>query len=334
MRYRNLGSTGTIVSTLCLGTMTFGAETDEATAHRQLDTYVEAGGTFVDTADIYSHGTSESVIGRWITRRGGADDLVVATKARMPMGPGHNDAGLSRPHLQRAVDASLSRLGVEVIDLYQAHLWDPRTPLEETLSTFDDLVRGGKIRYVGVSNFTGWQLQRASLLARERGWAPVVTLQPQYSLLARGVEWELLPLCRHDGIGVLPWSPLGGGWLTGKYSREERPQGATRLGEDPGRGQEAYDRRNTERTWDVVDAVRAVADARGVTPAQVALAWVTDRPAVSSTILGARTVDQLDGNLAAADLVLSEEETSRLDAVSDPGLPAYPYGFIAEESRR
>jgi aryl-alcohol dehydrogenase-like predicted oxidoreductase len=193
-------------------------------------------------------------------------------------------------------------------------------------------VAAGKVRYVGVSNFAGWQLQRAALLGRGPGHAPVVTLQPQYSLLSREIEWELVPLCLEEGIGMLPWSPLGGGWLTGKYSRDERPSGATRLGEDPDRGQEAWGRRNTERTWAVVDAVREIADAHGASMAQVALAWVTGRPGVTSTILGTRTVEQLDDNLGAARLELDPEQVARLDEVSDPGLPPYPYGFIAEMS--
>jgi aryl-alcohol dehydrogenase-like predicted oxidoreductase len=194
-------------------------------------------------------------------------------------------------------------------------------------------VAAGKVRYVGVSNFTGWQLQRAALLGCRPGHARVVTLQPQYSLLVREIEWELVPLCLAEGVGMLPWSPLGGGWLTGKYSRDERPSGATRLGEDPGRGQEAWDKRNTERTWAVVDAVREIADAHGASMAQVALAWVTGRPGVTSTILGTRTVEQLDDNLGAARLELEPEQVDRLDEVSDPGLPPYPYGFIEEMSR-
>jgi aryl-alcohol dehydrogenase-like predicted oxidoreductase len=334
MRYRNLGATGTLVSNLCLGTMTFGKETDEPDAHAQLDRFVDAGGNFIDTADVYQDGVAEEFVGRWLAARGRRDDLVIATKARFAMGAGPNEAGLSRPWLQRAVEASLRRLQIETIDLYQAHCWDPRTPLEETLATFDDLVHSGKVRYVGVSNFAGWQLQRASLLARVNRWAPIVTLQPQYNLLAREIEWELVPLCLDEGIGLLPWSPLGGGWLTGKYDRAQRPSGLTRLGEDPDRGVEAYDKRNTERTWQVVEAVGQIAASRGVTSAQVALAWVGDRPGVSSTILGARTLEQLEDNLGAAALVLSAEERDRLDAVSDPGLPPYPYGFIADLGAR
>jgi aryl-alcohol dehydrogenase-like predicted oxidoreductase len=331
MRQRTLGATGTLVSELCLGAMTFGAETDETGAHAILDRYVEAGGTFVDTANVYSAGASEEIVGRWLAKRGSFDDLVIATKGRFPMPPhGPNDAGLSRPALRRALTASLRRLGLDSVDLYQVHSWDPVTPLEETLSTLDDLVREGLVRYVGISNFTGWQLQRATLLASFHGWAPPVTLQPQYSLVSREIEWELVPLCADEGIGLLPWSPLGGGWLTGKYRRDQRPTGETRLGEDPERGVEAYDRRGTERTWQIVDAVQRVAGEIGASPAQVALRWVTDRPTVSSTILGTRTVEQLEDNLGAADVALAPEQVAELDRVSAPPTPDYPYGFIAE----
>lgn len=329
MEFRPLGRTGTLVSNLGLGTMTFGHETEESEAHRMLDEYVDAGGNFIDTADVYQRGISEGMIGRWLDKSRRRDDLVIATKVRFPMDDDDpNKGGLSRRWIRRECDSSLSRLQTDYIDLYQAHCWDPATPLEETLSAFDELVTAGRIRYVGVSNFTGWQLQRATLLAESNGWVPVITLQPQYNLLAREIEWELVPLCLDEGIGILPWSPLGGGWLTGKYSRDDRPTGSTRLGEDPDRGVEAYDNRNTELTWRVVDAVRAVADGKGVSMAQVAINWVTDQPGVASTILGARNLKQLRDNLGAADFRLSDEEVSSLTEVSEPGRPDYPYGFI------
>ncbi len=336
MEYRNLGRSGAAVSTLTLGTMTFGQETDEDGAHAQLDAFVEAGGTLVDTADVYTGGQSEQIIGRWLAARpvSVTDRVVLASKGRFPTGDGPNDVGLSRRHLARAIDASLARLGVDHIDLYQVHAYDPLTPLEETLSALDDAVHAGKIGYVGLSNFTGWQLQRAVDLAEHRHLASPVTLQPQYNLLVREIEWEIVPAALANGLGLLPWSPLGGGWLTGKYSRDERPTGATRLGEDPERGVEAYDRRGkVERTWDVVDAVRSVADTRGVTMAQVALAWLVDRPSVTSVILGARTLEQLKDNLGAADLHLSPQETARLDEASDPGAADYPYGGPGTQQR-
>jgi aryl-alcohol dehydrogenase-like predicted oxidoreductase len=333
MELRPLGKSGTLVTPYCLGTMTFGKETDEDEAGAILDHYVDAGGNFLDTADVYQQGVSEEYIGRWLGRTKRRPDLVIATKVRFAMGDDPNNVGLSRAWITREVDNSLRRLNTDYIDLYQAHCWDPLTPLEETLSTFDDLVHAGKIRYVGVSNFTGWQLQRALLLCDVNGWSPVVTLQPQYSLVAREIEWELVPLCLEEGVGLLPWSPLGGGWLSGKYSRDERPTGKTRLGEDPNRGVEAYDRRGTERTWDVLAVVEDIAKQRGASMSQVALSWVTNRPTVTSTILGVRTLDQLKDNLGGLDLALTDDETSRLDSVSDPETPDYPYGFIDDFTR-
>src|SRR5215469_16715196 len=314
-----LGRTGTVVSTLALGTMTFGTETDEAGAHAQLDRYVEAGGNLVDTADVYSAGVSERIIGHWLAARAGArDQIVLATKGRFATGVGPNDLGLSRRHLSAALDASLRRVGVDVIDLYQLHSYEPLTPLEETLHFLDDAVRAGKIHYVGLSNFTGWQLQHAVDIAEFRALAGPVTLQPQYNMLVREIEWEIVPAARHAGLGLLPWSPLGGGWLTGKYQREEQPTGATRLGENPDRG---------------VEAVRDIADKRSASMAQVALAWLVDRPAVTSVILGARTMEQLDDNLGAAELHLTADEANRLDEVSDPAPADYPYGDLAVEQR-
>ncbi len=335
MRYRNLGNSGCAVSELCLGTMTFGAETDESGAHAQLDRFHDAGGTLVDTADVYSAGVSEQIIGRWLADRPTevTESVVLATKGRFPMGAGPNDAGLSTRHLTRALDASLGRLGVERVDLYQVHAWDPCTPLAETLRTLDGFVRAGKIGYYGFSNFVGWQLTKAVHTARALGLAEPVTLQPQYSLIVREVEWEILPAVIDAGMGMLPWSPLGGGWLTGKYQRDERPSGATRLGEDPGRGMEAWDRRGTERTWDIIDAVQRVADDRGATMAQVALSWVTNRPGVTSTILGARTLEQLEDNLASVDCALTAEEVAVLDEASDLRATDYPYGSMALAQR-
>jgi aryl-alcohol dehydrogenase-like predicted oxidoreductase len=336
MEYRTLGGSGCAVSSLALGTMTFGAETDEQGAHAQLDRFVEAGGTLVDTADVYALGRSEEIIGRWLAKRPAdvTEPVVLATKGRFPMDDHPNGSGLSARHLIRALDASLRRLGVDAVDLYQAHAFDPRTPLAETLRTFDGLVRAGKIRYYGLSNFTGWQLTKAVHLARALNLAPPVTLQPQYSLLAREIEWEIVPAALDAGLGLLPWSPLGGGWLSGKYKRDERPRGATRLGENPDRGMEAYDRRGgRDVTWDAIDAVQAIADQRGVSMAQVALAWVSDRPAVTSTILGARTLEQLEDNLAAAGLHLTDEQTAALNEASDPDIGDYPYGEIGRQQR-
>ncbi len=336
MEMRTLGRSGCAVSALALGTMTFGAETDEAGAHEQLDVFAEAGGTLVDTADVYSAGASEEIVGRWLAARPAdvRDRVVLATKGRFPMGEEPNALGSSRRHLRRALEDSLRRLGVDHVDLYQLHAWDPVTPLEESLRFLDDAVSAGTIGYPGLSNFTGWQLQRAVDVAERAHLAVPVTLQPNYSLLVRGTEDEIVPACLYNGLGLLPWGPLAGGWLSGKYTREQRPAGTTRLGEDPARGMEAYDRVGTrQRTWDVLEAVQDVAEARSVTMPQVALAWLMARPAVSSVILGARTTDQLRGNLGAAGLALTAEETARLDAVSDPAAPDYPYGELGVEQR-
>jgi aryl-alcohol dehydrogenase-like predicted oxidoreductase len=335
MEYRTLGSTGCIVSRLGLGTMTFGNESDEQVSHALLDLFVASGGTFVDTADVYTRGASEQIIGRWRSRRPSdiTDPVVLATKARFPMGDSPNDQGLSARHLTRALDASLRRLQADHIDLYQAHAFDPLTPMAETLQAFDGFIRAGKIGYYGLSNFTGWQLTKAVHLAHELGIAAPVTLQPQYSLLVREIEWEIVPAALDAGIGLLPWSPLGGGWLSGKYRRDERPSGPTRLGDDPGRGMEAWERRGTGRTWDIVSAVQKVAEARGTSMAEVALAWVTDRPAVTSTILGARTPEQLETNLTAADLHLTAAETESLDTASELPVGDYPYGELGRQQR-
>jgi aryl-alcohol dehydrogenase-like predicted oxidoreductase len=336
MRYRTLGASGCVVSALALGTMTFGSETDEVGSHAQLDRFVEAGGTLIDTADVYSGTESESIIGRWLAKQPAEvkDQVVIATKGRFPTGPGPNDLGLSRRHLARAIDASLRRLGIECIDLYQVHSHDPWTPLDETLRALDDAVRLGKVNYVGLSNFTGWQVQKTVDVAVANHLSRPVTLQPQYNLLVREIEWEIVPACQAEGLGLLPWSPLGGGWLTGKYRRDQRPSGATRLGEDPERGVEAYGRRGVQqRTWDVLSAVGAVAAARGSSMAQVALAWLRDRPAVSSVILGCRTLEQLDDNLGSAELDLSELEVEALNQASDPGAADYPYGQPGRDQR-
>jgi aryl-alcohol dehydrogenase-like predicted oxidoreductase len=337
MEYRTLGQSGCVVSSMALGTMTFGSESDERVSHEQLDVFVAAGGTLIDTADVYSGGVSEEIIGRWLDKQPPEirSQVVLATKGRFAMGPGTNDLGLSRRHLRRALDASLTRLGVDHIDLYQVHAFDPHTPLIETLQFLDDAVRSGRIGYVGLSNYTGWQIQKIVDLAEFRGLARPVTLQPQYNLLVREIEWEIVPACESTGLGLLPWSPLGGGWLTGKYTKSERPSGATRLGENPQRGVEAYDRRGPQqRTWDVIDAVQSIAEGRGLSMAQVALAWLTDRPMMTSVILGARTVEQLTDNLRAAGLHLSPEETERLDMISDPAPSDYPYGDPGVDQRR
>lgn len=335
MEYRRLGTSGCVVTSLCLGTMTFGAEADEATSHAILDAYAAAGGNFIDTADVYSTGVSEEIVGRWLKAHPSeARQMVVATKGRFPMGPGPNDLGTSRRHLGDALDASLARLAVERIDLYQMHAWDALTPIDETLRFLDDAISAGKIAYYGFSNYLGWQLTKAVHVARAAGLAAPVTLQPQYNLLVRDIEHEVVPACLDAGMGLLPWSPLGGGWLAGKYRRDVAPTGATRLGENPQRGMEAYaPRAASPRTWRVIEAVEQVARGRGASSAEVALAWVRMRPAVTSVILGARTTEQLTENLKAADLMLEPGEVEILDEASAPDVSIYPYGPQAVAQR-
>jgi aryl-alcohol dehydrogenase-like predicted oxidoreductase len=335
MEYRLLGSSGCAVSALALGTLTFGNETDQATSVSQLDRFAEAGGTLVDSADVYADGRAEEIIGRWLAARPGRRELVVlATKGRFPTDESPNGHGLSRRHLSLALDASLRRLNVETIDLYQLHAWDPLTRLEETLRFLDDAVRAGKINYVGLSNFTGWQLQKAVDIAEFRGLSVPVSMQPQYNLLARAVEWEIAPACQAAGLGMLAWSPLASGWLTGKYRRGEPAPAGTRVVENADEGMRIWNQRGqSEQTWQVLDVVRKVAEGRGVSLAQVAIAWLMARPGVSSVILGARSIDQLTDNMAAAELKLTPEETQLLDEASEPRAPDYPYGAPGQSQR-
>jgi aryl-alcohol dehydrogenase-like predicted oxidoreductase len=335
MEYRYLGRTGLKVSELCLGTMLFGSTTDEQTAHRMLDRFVEAGGTLIDTADVYGAGASEEILGRWLAGRS-RDDLVIATKAYGDMGPGPNDGGAGRKHLISAVEASLRRLRTDYLDLYQVHVFDDATPIEETLATLDGLVRSGKVRFLGASNYPGYQLQKSIDLARQHGWEPFSCLQPLYNLLDRETEWDLVPICLAEGVGMITWSPLRGGWLTGRYRRDQGgPPAGSRVDADADAGgwPEAWQTYANERTWEVVDALVEVAEQTGWSPAQVALRWVMQQPAVTAPIVGARTLEHLADNLAAADRPLAEEHMARLTAVSDRPQP-YPFGMLRRFVRR
>jgi aryl-alcohol dehydrogenase-like predicted oxidoreductase len=329
MQYRTLGTTGIAVSTLTLGTMGFGSDTPEDEAHALLDAFLEAGGNMIDTANVYNGGVSEKIIGRWFTNRPAnlTDRVVLATKGRFGTGPDLNDNGLSRRNLDRALTASLRRLQADTVDLYQLHGWDPITPIEETLSFLNDAVHAGKIRYIGLSNFTGWQLQLTLSTAQAMGVAAPVTLQPQYSLLSREIEWEIIPAALHNGIGLLPWSPLAGGFLTGKYTRGGKAAANTRAGSgNPLFEYVSEDYASKNRNWDTIDAVEMIAQNIGATPSQVALSWVTNQPSVTSPIFGARNMQQLTDNLAAADLTLDEEATATLNKISTPTPGDYPYG--------
>jgi len=327
MKTTPLGTSDLNVTPLALGTMTFGKEADEDTAHALLDQYVAAGGNLIDTADVYSRGLSEEIIGRWLKKTGKRDDVLIATKARFAMSKG-GPRGLHPDYLRGAIEDNLRRLDIETIDLFQPHTFDPNVPVSEWLGLIKELIDQGKIRYLGVSNFLSYQLQHTIDVARYEGLPVVVSLQPQYNLLDRHIDYEVMDVCRIENIPLLPWSPLGGGWLSGKYLRDSLPTGASRLGEDPTRGVEAYDKRNTERTFRILDVVRDIAGECGVSMAQVALAWLVQHPQVGSVILGARTTEQLADNLGAASLTLSQDQWNRLEEVSRPHTPDYPYGFM------
>jgi aryl-alcohol dehydrogenase-like predicted oxidoreductase len=295
-----------------MGTMTFGREADEEMSFRLMDAYWEAGGNVLDTADAYSTGVSEQIVGRWIKDRGVRDRVVLATKVYGTMGPGPNDGGLSRIHIQQAVEASLRRLQTDVIDLYQIHRWDFESEPEETLRALDDLVRQGKVRYVGCSNLKGWQLQRFLDLADLRGWPRFVSIQPIYNAINRSIEAEVLEVCEAEGLGVIPYNPLAGGMLTGKYlGADGLPQGA-RLEAF----KQYHDRYYTAQALDLVARFVEAARDRGVTPAQLAVAWVLAEPRVTAPILGARNLEQLNDTLGGLDIQLTPEERAGIPAVA------------------
>jgi aryl-alcohol dehydrogenase-like predicted oxidoreductase len=298
--------------------------TDAATATRMIHQFLEAGGNFVDTADVYAGGRSEEIIGQAL--QGRRDRVVLATKVRHRTGDSPNDVGLSRRHVLAGCEASLHRLKTEYVDLLYAHLWDPLTPIEETLRAFDDLVTAGKVRYVGVSNFKAWQVMKALGLSDTQGWARFIAAQFQYSLVVRDIEREYTSLFESEGLGLVPWGPLAGGFLSGKYRRGARPE-AGRISTTPDRDEEAWQRRATDRNWQILDTVGQIAQARGKSYAQVALAWLLAQPAVVSPIVGARTPEQLADNLGAAGWQLTGEELARLNAASaiEEG---YPYRMM------
>jgi aryl-alcohol dehydrogenase-like predicted oxidoreductase len=316
------------VSRLCLGTMLMGDKTPRAESHRMLDRFLEAGGAFLDTADVYSDGGSEETLAPWLGDH--RDEVVLATKCRFAVSdPG--GSGLAPERIAKACDASLRRLGVEEIDLYQVHAPDPDVPLEESLEALDALVRAGKVRALGASNFPAWLLAWAVALQDREGWSPFVSLQPQYSLVERSIEVEILPFCRAAGIGVIPWGPLGAGFLTGKYQRGERPPEGSRIADADETLEEAYDRRATERHFQVVDAAGEIAEARGATIPQVALAWLLGTHGVTAPIVGPRTFEQLEDLLGADGLELRSEERERLEAPAGPP-PMYPQRFLREQN--
>jgi aryl-alcohol dehydrogenase-like predicted oxidoreductase len=324
--YRTLGRSGLRVSPLCLGTMTFGTDwgwgADVAESRAMLDRYLEAGGNFIDTANIYTKGHSEAILGDHFAERGGRDRIVLATKFCGSLYRGDpNAGGAGRKAIHQQLEQSLRRLRTDFIDLYWMHFDDPHTPIEETLRALDDLVRAGKVRYLGVSDTPAWKVVQGQMEAHCRGWSPFVALQIEYSLIERTVEHDLVPMARAHGLGITPWSPLKGGLLTGKYGRNKQPKGE-------GRHLPGVSKSLTERNYAIIDAAQAVAAELGTGVAQVALAWVLARPGVSSPILGARTLSQLEGNLQSLALDLPAEAIQRLDAATEPA-PIFPHAFLA-----
>src|SRR5215207_2357445 len=316
------------VSRLCLGTMLMGSKTPVDESHRMLDRFVAAGGNFIDTADTYDDGGSEATLAPWLAAH--RDEVVLATKMRFSVSdPGGE--GLAPDRIAKACDASLRRLGVDEIDLYQVHGPDPEVPLEDSLEALDGLVRAGKVRALGVSNFPAWLLAWSVALQDRSGWSPFVSLQPQYSLVERSIETEILPFCRAAGLGVLPWGPLGAGFLTGRYSRDEPPPEGSRMADAADELEEAPARRAIERNFQVVDEARGVAEAKGATVSQVALAWLLGVDGVTAPIVGPRTFEQLEDLLGAVDVELSEDERARLEAPARPP-DAYPQRFLREQN--
>lgn len=328
MQYRSLGNSGLLVSELCLGTMVFGEDgprgTDESTAINMLHHYLDIGGNHIDTANVYAGGRSEEIVGQAIKDR--RDKLVLATKVRFPMGEGPNDMGLSRKHIFQSVEDSLRRLQTDRIDLLYMHCWDPITPIEESLRACDDLVRHGKVRYIGVSNFKAWQLMKSLGLSDRHGWVRFVAAQYQYSLVVRDIEREFSDLCLSEGVGLTPWGPLGGGFLTGKYHRGDKPQHG-RLAVMPDETEEAWQRRATEQNWQIIDAMDDIATNYNITHSQIALAWLLAQPAVASVIIGVRTPEQLEDNLKVTEIDIPSTEIERLTEISAP-VEGYPYRFL------
>ena len=329
MKLRYLGNTGVQVSEICFGVMTFGGkgywtqigQVQQAEADELVGMAIDGGVNFFDTANVYSEGRSEEILGKALGDR--RKDIILATKVRGRMGPGPNDLGLSRRHIIESCDASLKRLGTDYIDLYQVHGFDVGTPLDETLRALDDLVRQGKVRYIGASNFAGWQLMKALAISERQNLERFVTLQAYYSLIARDLELELVPLSRDQNLGILPWSPLGGGFLTGKYRRgHPRPEGARRTNPN-----DQFLKFDEEKGFDIVDELEKIAHAHDATIAQAALNYLLRKPGVASVIIGARNKEQLSDNLKATDWDMTADDVARLDELSKPPR-VYPYWML------
>lgn len=337
MKFKKVGNSGLIVSDLSLGTMLFGEESGRGTskeeAIKQVDYYIDQGGDHIDTANVYAAGRSEEILGKAI--KGKRDKVTIATKVRFPKGEGNHEQGLSRLHIVSEVENSLRRMDTDHIDLYYMHCWDPLTPIEESLDAFDQLVTSGKVRYIGVSNFKAWQLMKSLGLCENNGWARFVGAQYQYSLVKRDIEYEYVDLMEQEGLSLLPWGPLGGGFLSGKYKADQKPDEASggRIGTTEEHTEEAWERRATAQNWRVLEKVEKIAKERGTGHAQIAIAWLRSKSYVASVILGARTFDQLKANMESATIDLTPEEVTVLDEIST--LPElYPYRMIEAYAMR
>jgi len=329
-----LGRTGLRISEISLGTQTFGWNTGETEAHAMLDRYVERGGNYLDTADSYNEGESERILGSWLKARRNHEDLIIGTKVFFDSkaGPDSNRMGHSRKHIANSLDRSLLRLGIEAVDLYQLHCYDAGTALDEILDTMEDFIRQGKILHFGLSNFTPSTIAKMATIASFRGFHRPSALQLEYSLLVRSPEWELLPVCAEEEMGTLAWSPLAGGWLSGKYRKDAQPPDNSRAARKD-RWDDQAEQRGGERTWAILAVIEEIASSRGLPPSQVALNWLRRKSSLSSILIGARNMDQLVQNLDCVAWELSPEEESRLDAVSDIGMP-YPYAFVQRYGRK
>lgn len=331
MKYRFLGKSGLRVSELALGTQTFGWGADEKTAHLMANKFCEAGGIFFDTANMYNNGASETMLGKWLRSQKCRHSLVIASKVFYPFGEGVNNFGLTRKNIFYAIENSLKSLGTDYIDIYQAHCFDDATPLEETLSAFEDVVRSGKVRYIGASNYTPSQLVKSIMISNEHHWTSFSSLQAEYNLLVRSPEWELLPVCEQQGLAYLVWSPLAGGWLTGKYQRNKEIPKDSRAGRRDRYG-DLPERRAGDHTFTIVETLGEMAKRLEKTPAQIALNWLLHKSNNIIPIFGARTIEQLEENIASVGWELAPEDVKALDEASDVALP-YPYWFIKKNGR-
>jgi len=327
MKYKTLGKSGLLVSELCLGAMTFGKEVTEADSIRMIHNFLDQGGNFVDTADVYVGGESEKIVGKAIKDR--RSEVVLATKVRMRVGPHPNDFGYSRRRILEGVEQSLKRLDTDYIDLYQLHVWDNLTPIEETIRTLDDLISSGKVRYIGCSNFLAWQMMKALSYSDFHNMARFISIQPQYSLINREMDREILPLCKEENVGVIPWAPIGGGFLTGKYKQGESPT-TGRLSK--GVGESSWENRNNEKNFKILQTIEEIAQAVDKTPAQVSLRWLLQKEEITSPIFGASSLEQFNENMGSVDWELTAEQWNQLDEISK--LPSeYPTTFLEKFQR-